>query len=74
MKPSLAEQIENAKNKMADENGFAIEEVHRKTITGKMARYILNNDLFDFEIITPIHTKAEFGALVDEMAKVHALM
>lgn len=74
MKPSLAEQIENAKTKMAEENDFAIEEVHRKTITGKMARYILNNDFFDFEVITPIHTKAEFGALVDEMAKVYALM
>lgn len=74
MKPSLAEQIETAKAKMAEENDFAIEELHRKTITGKMACYTIENNLFDFHIITPVHTKEEFGALVDEMAKVYALM
>lgn len=74
VKPSLAEQIETAKAKMAEENDFAIEELHRKTITGKMACYTIENNLFDFHIITPVHTKEEFGALVDEMAKVYALM
>lgn len=74
MKPSLSEQIETAKAKMAEENDFSIEELHRKTITGKMACYTIENDSFDFHIITPVHTKAEFGALVDEMAKVYALM
>lgn len=74
MKPSLSEQIETAKAKMAEENDFAIEELHRKTITGKMACYTIENNLFDFHIITPVHTKEEFGALVDEMAKVYALM
>lgn len=74
VKPSLSEQIETAKAKMAEENDFAIEELHRKTITGKLARYTIENDSFDFHIITPVHTKEEFGALVDEMAKVYALM
>lgn len=74
VKPSLSEQIETAKAKIADENEFAIEELHRKTITGKMACYTIENNNFDFHIITPVHTKAEFGALVDEMAKVYALM
>lgn len=74
VKPSLSEQIETAKAKMAEENEFSVEELHRKTITGKMAQYTIENNNFDFHIITPVHTKAEFGALVDEMAKVYALM
>ena len=32
------------------------------------------NNTKEVRIIAPIHTKAEFGALVDEMAKVYALM
>ena len=76
MKPSLAEQIENAKNKMADENGFAIEENHTKIIRGKMGVYTLRVDknLMDFSLNAGVFTKEEFGALADEMAKVYALM
>lgn len=76
VKPSLAEQIENAKNKMADESGLTIEESHTKVIRGKMGVYTLRVDknLMDFSLNAGVFTKEEFGALANEMAKVYALM
>lgn len=76
VKPSLAEQIENAKNKMADDAGLTVEENHTKIIRGKMGVYTLRMDknLMDFSLNAGVFTKEEFGALADEMAKVYALM
>lgn len=76
VKPSLSEQIETAKAKMADESGLTVEENHTKIIRGKMGVYTLRVDknLMDFSLTAGVFTKEEFGALADEMAKVYALM
>lgn len=74
MKPSLAEQIENAKAKMIEDSDFSVEEVHHKTIKGKMGTYRLSNDMFSFSITETITTKEDFGKLIDEMGKVYAML
>lgn len=74
MKPSLAEQIENAKAKMIEESDLSVEEVHYKTIKGKMGTYRLSNDIFSFSVTSTITTKEDFGKLIDEMGKVYAML
>lgn len=74
MKPSLAEQIENAKAKMIEESDLSVEEVHYKTIKGKMGTYRLSNNIFSFSVTSTITTKEDFGKLIDEMGKVYAML
>lgn len=74
MKPSLAEQIENAKAKMIEESDLSVEEVHYKTIKGKMGTYRLSNNVFSFSVTSTITTKEDFGKLIDEMSKVYAML
>ena len=74
MKPSLAEQIENAKAKRIEESDLSVEEIHYKTIKGKMGTYRLSNNIFSFSVTSTITTKEDFGKLIDEMGKVYAML
>lgn len=79
-KPDLADQIEEAKAKMLDENGFEVIEKHTKTIRTKNGTYGINlvTDCLTLSLDklpgSGEFTKEEFGALIDEMAKIYALM